>query len=141
MALASSRALLGTTGIIVAGPAVSSKVPDHDTVRLGHLLEESWRLENAAWEAAKGENDDEGPNTIMADEQTEVSSAIVGKIEATSVATLAGVLVKVRAIFWCRNDDPFTPGCLGSDGSPATETRLLVGLMRDLQRMSVATRT
>ncbi|UFZ02923.1 hypothetical protein LQG66_27230 [Bradyrhizobium ontarionense] len=62
----------------------------------------------------------------------EVTGAIVARIEATPARTLAGLLVKVEAVRWCRTGD-LTDEELACE---ATDTRLCQTILLDLAAMA-----
>jgi hypothetical protein len=66
---------------------------------------------------------------------------IVDLIEKASATTLQGLLVKARAINWCRASDPagleifgYYPG--GNKHSPVTDERLIVSVLADLHALT-----
>jgi hypothetical protein len=136
------RALLAGVGAAAAPPAVAAPSaaahPDAELIRLGDALDVAWAVENRAFEAAKGEHDDSGPLTLKAQKAQEAASEIVARVEAIPATSLAGVLVKVRAIAWCRDGDPITAEDLDDAADPATECRLIAGVLNDLARLTGA---
>ena len=142
----SRRGLFGSVAALAAVPAVAaaaapSAPPPHldaYLLRLDEMLATAWAIENEAWAKAEGEDDDDGPNTTIANACTEATGEIVDRIERVHALTLDGLRVKLRAILWCRDGRPVTARDLSYSGTPATETRVLVGLLADLSTMGGA---
>jgi hypothetical protein len=68
------------------------------------------------------------------DDAYERTKAIVAQIEALPAHTLAGLMVKARAVEWC-NDSVSTEG-LAHD--PTTDQRIAAGIVCDLLRLAAA---
>ena len=102
-------------------------LPDAELLRLGQALDTASAAENAAFAAELGE---EATEVLV-----ERSAEIVRQIEALPAATLAGVLVKTRALAWSRLGDPFDADDLGG-GQPTTDVRLVISLIRDLRAIA-----
>ena len=138
MRASTRRGLLGGVAVLATIPAgltTAQPHPDAELLRLGVMLTEAWAAENEAWALGEGEMDDDAPNTARAFSLTDVTSAVVTGIENTRALTLDGLLVKMQAITWCRDGDLIGVDDLAQGGSPATETRLLAGLLADLSSM------
>ena len=110
-------------------------LPDAELLHLGRLLTEAWAREHAAWAASEGERDDFGPNTVMAQTLSEATAEIVDRIEHQKATTLGGLHVKMRAFQWCRSDEPITVDDVLICDHPATNERLMIGIMADLWTM------
>lgn len=150
----SRRSIFGKTAAAVAGIAVvygctptpaAADSPDVTIVRLGADLNASWAAENEAWEVYDGipGADDDHPSFIRAAALTARSSKIVGTIEQTPAFTLAGLVVKGRALRWCRSHEPidaefFANPMLTHVPTLTTDERLVVSLLADLHVMSGA---
>ena len=139
---ATRRGLLAGAATLTAARGALAAIPpqpnsDAELLRLGALFEAAWAVGNAAYAAAEG-TADEGPESIHAYAMDARTSEIVGQIEALPARTFAGVLVKVRALFWCRTGEPFEAMEFEhylSKGPPVTENRLLADLLTDLAAM------
>jgi hypothetical protein len=135
------RGLLGGAAVLAAAPIIPSVAatnPDATLLRLGAELDTAYAAENEAWTAA-GDVDDDHPMHVLADKLGEVTGGIVDLIEAERAATLAGLLVKTRAVRWCRTGDAAGPEIFGRypwiNRSLATDERLIISLMADLYTM------
>ncbi|PNE12380.1 MAG: hypothetical protein CR217_03985 [Beijerinckiaceae bacterium] len=117
---------------IVASPIATAAYAatggqDAELIALGEQLSAAWATENALrLEGADSHEADEITDAAVA-----VASDIVDEIHGLRATTLAGAKVKAQAIWWCCSgeeieDDHF------SYGEPATDKRLVAGLLRDL---------
>lgn len=132
------RGLFGGIAAVAAAPVAAASVPHHpdaELLQLGEQLIIAWRRENEGWAACKGENDDDGPLTTQALRLAAEAAGVVDQIEATPATTLLGVLVKMRALAWCRVGDPVTIEDLVAHGEPSTDMLVVVSLLRDLSAM------
>lgn len=113
--------------------------PDAALLRLGEALRAARRRETAAWELADVE-EETGPRTEHAQHRFQETRAIVRRIERQPAATLAGLLVKMRAVAWCRSDAPLEPEELGLDPAERqpTDLRLIAAVLRDLASIAEA---
>ncbi len=120
-----------------APPSVIAALPCRDAklIGLGHALRQAWAEENEAWALAEDEEDDDGPKTLRASRLTKVTAAIAREAVRYQATTLAGVLVKVTALAWCRSGDPWEVEDVNPFGFPSTSTAVLAGLLNDLQAM------
>ena len=135
------RALLGGGAVLAVAPVITASAtanPDATLLRLGAELDAAFVAENKAWEAAGGVDDDH-PLNILANQLGLASSGIVKQIEAEHALTLEGLLVKTRALRWCRTGDAAGPEIFGqydwNNKALATDERLVVILMADLYAM------
>ncbi len=139
--MSTRRGLFGGVAALAVAPAIAPPTaasPPHldaHLLRLGAMLTNAWAIENEAWVKACGENDDDGPNTVEANARTDATSEIVGRIEHLHALTLEGLRVKLRAVSWCRCGEPMTVKTFDRSETPATESRLLAGLIADLSAM------
>lgn len=132
------RGLFGGIAAVAATPAVALPPPLHadaELLRLGEQLTLAWAQEKAAWAAAEGENNDDGPLTGNAFDMVDETGAIVNQIEGTPATTLAGVLVKMQAIAWCCDGEFMTIEDLVDSTQPTTNLLLVASLLRDLTAM------
>jgi hypothetical protein len=132
---------LASTPIAAALPPTSpdgadGREADAELVGLGEQLKAAAAAEASAWARCMETQADE--DTRIFESVAEKSSAIVHRIEQLPADTLKGVLVKVRALKWCMDDDPVTAGDLGNAAPTyalATNVRVAVSLLGDLYRM------
>ena len=110
---------------------LSATEPDATLLRLGEQFEAAWKTETAAWYAKPYREK-------RAQKLNAVTGEIVDEIKAIPATTHAGVLVKVRAMRWCRSDAPVKPETftLEDENDPTTAMQLLVSLMADLYAMT-----
>ncbi len=110
---------------------------DTNLLRLGDAMEASWTAEAAAYAAAPPDMDH--PAAPFA----RTTGAMVDEIERTRAHTLPGLLVKARALRWCRADEPFTLEMFEShplDDFHATDERVIVSILTDLHTMTAKPR-
>jgi hypothetical protein len=122
---------------VVAAPFASHN-PDEALVSLGRDLASAWAHETATAEACMAAFDARSANSALhadwqrvekiSDEAYETASAIVRKIEELPAHSLAGLMVKVEAVRWCRSCD-----LADAELSEApTDERLLQAMLLDL---------
>lgn len=110
---------------------------DAELIRLGLLLDEAAAREAAAWAAyARAGHDDE--NEKIAEALNAHTGAVVHQIEQLTSASVAGLLVKLRAIEWCCAGEPITAENLCDSRDPTTDMRLLASVVSDLAAMGRA---
>ncbi|WP_191060998.1 hypothetical protein [Geminicoccus harenae] len=130
LAQAGTASVIGVTAPAASASAGQPHHPDAELLRLGRELERAWAEERAAHAAT------EGTFTHEADEYTdpfvELSSDVVRKIEAIPALTVDGLLVKVRAIQWCRDGDQFEQD---EYKHLSTDARLAHSIANDLMLM------
>ena len=128
--------------IVTTGTAVSAQVPVHadaELLRLGSLMDAAAIAERDAWAASDLAEEDEGPAFMRARALQDRVHALVGQIEQHRAVTLAGLLVKMRAITWCCDGDTVSVKDLCPYAAhPTTDIRLLDGLLTDLTAMARA---
>lgn len=111
--------------------------PDAAILKLGAALADALRREDAAWEAWRGSNNDNGPRTRKAQAAYQRTAAIIDQIERTPASTLPGLMIKLQALAWCRSGEPTTAAdFIDLSDSPSTDTRLVAGLLNDLIRIN-----
>ena len=115
-------------------PAAPGGGLDAELLRLGSHLTNAWAIENAAWSAADGE-DDEGPRTAEAQALMEATGVIVARIQRERAMTLDGLRVKMRAVLWCRAGDPVSVKDISFSKPPGIDMAMLAGLIADLTAM------
>ncbi len=127
--------------LAIAPPAPT---PDADLLRLGAQLLDAILVETAAWAVVgnlQPDVDDDWPEHVEAQAQMAVVGEIAERIGAIQAPSLAGVLVKVRAVVWCRCGDAFDPVNLEpglGNGPPSTHAQILVSMLTDLEAMGRA---
>ena len=110
--------------------------PDAPLLQLDDRLSKAWAKENTAWADAEDEDDDDGPKGLVAVQLNEATRRLVEIIGNTHASTLDGLLVKMRAIAWCRSGRPFDLSDLHHRaGEAPTDMKLLADLLGDLSRM------
>jgi len=125
----SRRRLLGTTAGVAAVGSLATRAaaaahPDAELVRLGAELEAAWARQDAAAELAK--TDDELEELMRPAEEA------VERIEHLPAYTLAGLLVKARAISWCNCGEEIDPDRFCPFQGAATDGRIAASIVRDL---------
>jgi hypothetical protein len=128
----SRRAMFGAAAALLAGGALAATTAhgapasaDADLLRLGRELDQAAAIEAEAFERG-GESD-------AGDVAAGYTGDIVHEIEfLTATTLLAGIKVKLRAIRWCFCDEPITAEELSGGPEPATDMRILAGLLNDL---------
>ena len=110
---------------------------DAELLQAGAEFEIANAREQAAWAPAELENDDDGPATRKAQSLNEVTGDIVDRIKRSQATTLAGVMVKIAALAWCRTAEPLTAEDLMAvpGERPTTDRYLISGIIRDLDAM------
>jgi hypothetical protein len=132
------RTFLGHVAGIASAVAivrVAEAHPDAKLLDLGRLMEKARAEEQVAWDIAAGEDDDDGPLTMQANALYGAVAAVVVQIEQVPATTIDGLLVKMRALDWCRCGDPVTVLDIDPRPDPATDTRIMVGLIQDLTQI------
>lgn len=126
---------VGTVARAASSPQVENLIPcpDADLLRLRPLLDAAAAVEAQVWANA-------GPEDVPPglEEAHGRITDILDQIEATPAATLDGIYVKIRAFQWCREDRPITGADVlpyYSGERPATDERLMVSLLADLEAM------
>jgi hypothetical protein len=104
---------------------------DRELLALAGELAERVKVEEAAWDAAKGELP-EGPRVAAADAELERTGLLIDRMAKTRAVGLPGLLAKFRAIMWCSDNVPVT------EGSGTTQERLIASLCADLGAMEAA---
>ncbi len=108
---------LGATAAVLApdptwgAPAAEDAGPDAELLRLGRELTACHEAKARAWLAVEDVRDtvlDEDPVWQAAEAAADRVRAVIAQIEACTATTLPGVLVKARALAWCRSNDPAT---------------------------------
>lgn len=134
------RGILAAAGALATVPgAALTALPLHtdaELLRLGAELDEALARQNAAWAASAGELNDEGPLTLKSHAAFDECGGIVDRIELVTATTLAGLLVKAKALAWCRSDDPMTAETFGDH--PTTDVRITASILADLRRLGGA---
>lgn len=122
-------------GVVGLPTMAQSTRPDADLLRLGQALGELIPLESAAWAVADAAPEGADMSTAIA--LNERVSTLVDQIEVLPATTLSGVLVKVRALLWCRGEDPVEIDdlCDIPGDHPPWDMRLIVAVLRDLTAM------
>ena len=82
---------------------------DAALLQLGQTFHEACAREAAAWKAAEVEGDVEGPLSIAADRLNRGMNPLLTQIEKARATTLPGLLVKIRAVRYCRSGDDAGP--------------------------------
>jgi len=131
LAQAGTAAVVGVTASTAAGAsAAEPHHPDAELLRLGDELERAWTEERAAFHAT------EGICTHETDEYTDAfvgkTSEIAARIKNVPARTFDGLLVKVRAIQWCRDCDLFEPE---ESWKCSTDSQLAKSIANDLMLM------
>jgi hypothetical protein len=133
----SRRSLFGT-GVALAlartMPAAAAPHPDAELMRLGVDLDAARAVEDAFFAVYRHNTDEEN------EAATEPCSILVDQIEDIAATTLDGLMVKVRALMWCRVGEPMDLDdfCDGYPLGPSTDVRLVVSIIADLTRMGAA---
>lgn len=92
--------------------------PDADLITLGADLTAAWTRFSSL---------DEGAQAEAADLAYAEASTVAKAIAAVSATTLAGLLVKAKAIAWFHAGDTFGEGSLGVETSDLRLARTIVG--------------
>jgi hypothetical protein len=98
---------------------------------LGRELDQAAAIEAEAFE--RGGGSDAG------DVAAGYTGDIVAEIELLTATTLAGIQVKLRALRWCFCGEPITAEELSGNPEPATDMRILAGLLNDLSAIGAGT--
>lgn len=104
--------------LTTAAHAQTSPHPDAELIALSDKLDHAWAAEKRA-------NQTSG---VDIDPFCDAASAIVELIEATPAVTMAGVMVKVKAFNWCRDD-------IGDWEDATTDMRLAEQIIETLGRL------
>ena len=116
-------------------------LPDADAalLQLGLDLTAAWRAEGALWQAVGAASEaDEDRLWEQASALSKRTEELVDRIRDISATTLPGVLVKVRALHWCRSGNDIEEDDIDPDGV-TTDMALVTSLVRDLGRMTERT--
>ena len=127
--LATGAALMGLAGVGTAAHA-GAVHPDAELIRLGAELEAAWARQDAAAELAK--TDEELEELMRPAEEA------VERIEHLPAYTLAGLLVKARAVSWCNCGEEIDPDRFCPFQGAATDGRIAASIVRDLLGKIVA---
>ena len=141
------RGLLGDAVVLAAAPvtpAIATRAaphPDTELLRLGTLLVGAIAIENAAWavvDSLQPNVDDDWPEYIEAHAKMAAVGEIAEHIGAVQATTFEGVMVKVRAVVWCRSGDTFNPADIElgmGEGPSSTHAQILASMLTDLAAM------
>ena len=126
--------------LTAALPQTSATSGEAYLLALGALFEAANARERAAYADAEGADED-APRNKIADLLNDATSSIVNQILLAHAISIDGVLVKVRAVHWCRSGDEVGPEVFGyysglQQGSETLDERLIVGVLADLYRMA-----
>lgn len=149
-AIAAASAAAGAVTL----PAVTSAVqpdpigafldsnPDAELLALGESFERLWAAEtaalarsDAAWEL---QSPDHASLSKAWEEASDATSEIVVRLARMEARTMAGVMLKVRAVLWCHCGDPTT--IRRELEAHTTDAALGLGIAHDLAVMSSAGR-
>ena len=137
--LAATMTAIGLSSAPGRAAAAPAPVQDALLLRLGRAFHEACAREAAAWKAAAVEGDVEGPLGIAADRLNKGMNPLLTQIEKARATTLPGLLVKIRAVRYCRSGDDAGPEIFGyhpfRDDKPATDERLILSLLADLHAL------
>ncbi len=97
-------------------------------------MDKAWATENEAWALVDETGD--ALDALRANELFDITRDIVAQIEDEAALTLAGLLVKMRAIACCRGGHPMVVGDLAHGQAPSTDVRLAAGILGDLRGMT-----
>ncbi len=129
-----STAALALAGAIPAAAAAGSPHSDAALIRLGVELDAARAVEDAFFAIHRHNTDEEN------DAATQPCSILVDQIEEKAAVSFEGLMVKVRALMWCRVGEPMELDdfCDGYPLGPSTDVRLVVSIIADLTRMGAA---
>jgi hypothetical protein len=110
--------------------------PDHELLVLGAAMEESWTAENRHDAATRDDFSQQACDEHEA--ICAITSSIVDRICALQATTLAGLLVKARAVSWCHCGDAIEINSFAVKYGATTDVILAASLTRDLLQMGEA---
>jgi hypothetical protein len=125
--------------------AASATGPDAELIRLGLLFDRAAAADKVAWATVAADDaiDDPDPEFVHAVALGEKTLAIIDRIEPLPATTLAGALVKIRAITYLCCADPIDSLVDTHAGwgwkfpkAMTLDVRLLIGLLENLQSMA-----
>lgn len=122
--LGGGAALLALAGGGAAVAKVPAPNPDAELLRLGAELEAAWAGQDAAAELAET---DEELGVVM-----DRAGRFVARIEHLPAYTLAGLIVKARAISWCNSGYEIDPDRFCPYPGATTDGRIAASIVRDL---------
>lgn len=126
-----ATALIMTVGRGAHAGSVDTDHPDAALLALGARLDAAWVVERNLGADCRA---DDTPEKDAAFEKTfDACSSVVEQIEDLTATTLAGVIVKARACWWCHDGEPFEDNSLNRQAT--TDVRLAAGILRDLLAM------
>ncbi len=118
--------------------AAPSEHPDADLIALDLTLDEAMAAEQAVWDANAGDNwteeGEEHANVMMAR-----TSAIIRQIEAVRALSIDGLKVKMKALVWCHSGRLPDLDFFCAQKSPATDVRLVMEILADLDAIPGST--
>ena len=131
-------ALLGLASVPAAASATDLR--DAALIELGRRFEAAWTVERAAWDAA-GDHDDDHPSAVRAIDLSHATGDLVDEIKRRPATTLPGLLVKGRALRWCRTGRAPTADVV--DLNPrvpvrvlSTDEEVILSVLGDLHAMT-----
>ena len=125
--------------VLVSTNLTSLTNADSELISLGRLFDDALVRERAAWDALTDECEDDDPAAVLADRLNDETGVIVDQIELHAATTLSGVLIKARAMEWCRAALPGRPVTIteiDNDPHPSTYIKILVTLLNDMNAMA-----
>lgn len=117
----------------VPAPSIASDIADRRLADLGRQLELAQAYEAECYHACDVALDMQlgvPEAEERADAANHATHAIALEIESLQATTLSGLVVKARAVKWCRAGDVEHD----ADADSATDTRILQSILRDLVR-------
>jgi hypothetical protein len=123
--LMNTVAVLPLSSPSIAAPSLVQ--PDAKMLELGAQLEVAWAEENAV-NLKTDLMDDFVEADRLCGEAADRTSAIVAQIERLSASTIDGLLVKAKAVMWCRSGDPFD----NHEDPQTADARLCYSIFQDL---------
>ncbi len=120
----------------------NASLPDAVLLRLGTEFDAVHALERAAWDAMTDDDtvNDRHPSFVAMRAAADRTEVIVTRILAVPAATAAGVLVKTRALAWCRSGEEAGVEMFAiypwSNREPCEDEKMVVSILADLYQMA-----
>ncbi|WP_181704451.1 hypothetical protein [Chthonobacter albigriseus] len=137
---ATTAAVVSTTVQPAAGDAIGDFLaanPDAELLALGAELDAAWERERLAFDVSNAADKASSPDADHLDDVwdklVDQAGEIVHRIIPLQATTLAGVMVKVRAVAWCYCGKP--EDIITDDEHYMSDVHLALGIARDLSLM------
>lgn len=119
---------------------IGKKASEEEIESIAKAFEKVTTASQSLWDEAdrSAPDDDASPLVEAAAKIDEVAAELIKKAANIQSSTPDEILAKVRMYFWCRGGEPVDSSVFDvwRAGEPATDVRILVSIIADLQAMA-----